>query len=121
MNTKQKGDMGIGRAIAFFTTKGWTVLLPLTDSQSYDMVADIKGVLNRVQVKYTSFKAPSGNYIVDLRSVSGSSRKAYDVVSKETSDLLFVVTDEFNLLIPSEDVTTKTITIGADYITKYKC
>lgn len=32
MNTKEKGNLGLGQAIAYFTLKGHTVSIPLTDS-----------------------------------------------------------------------------------------
>jgi ectoine hydroxylase-related dioxygenase (phytanoyl-CoA dioxygenase family) len=49
--SRQQGDAGLGRAIAYFTEHGYTVALPLTDSQDYDLVVEIDGELKRVQVK----------------------------------------------------------------------
>lgn len=69
-NTKKQGDVGLGLAIGWFTSQGHTVCVPLTDSQDYDLVVDIDGKLQKVQVKTTTYKAPSGAYSVGL-SVKG--------------------------------------------------
>jgi HJR/Mrr/RecB family endonuclease len=55
-NTKKQGDVGLGQAIAWFTRNSYTVSLPLTDSQDYDLIVDKDNVLYRVQVKTTSNK-----------------------------------------------------------------
>ena len=33
-----QGNVGLGRAIAYYTEKGYTVMLPLNDTQKYDLV-----------------------------------------------------------------------------------
>lgn len=75
MNTKQLGNIGLGQAIAYYSIKGYCISIPLNDSQDYDLIVDIEGYLHKVQVKFTSSKAPSGNYVVGLRSISGSSKQ----------------------------------------------
>jgi len=37
-NTKKQGDAGVGMAIGWCVSVGWTVCVPLTDSQEYDLV-----------------------------------------------------------------------------------
>lgn len=121
MNTKDKGNIGIGAAIAHFTSEGQTVCIPLTDSQEYDLIVDKDGKLLKVQVKYTAQRAPSGRLVVELRSVSGSSREVYATVKDTGVDLLFVYTDEVKLLIPTAEITSKnTITITETVIDKYR-
>jgi hypothetical protein len=44
-NSKKQGDWGLGSAIAWFTAQGYTVALPITDSQHYDLIVDIEGRL----------------------------------------------------------------------------
>ena len=39
-NSKKQGDWGLGRAIAYFTLKEYTVSVPLTESQDYDLIVD---------------------------------------------------------------------------------
>ncbi len=48
-NSKKQGDIGLGAAIAYFTFKGFTVSIPLTDSQDYDLVVDDGHKLSRIQ------------------------------------------------------------------------
>lgn len=39
-NPKKQGDAGLGVAIGWFTTHGYTMSVPLTDSQDYDLIVD---------------------------------------------------------------------------------
>jgi len=92
MNTKKLGDIGLAQAIAFYAMKGWTVSLPLTDSQDYDLIVDDGEILQKVQVKYTSYQR-SGNYQASIAvkggTKGGTIKKASDVIF----DRLFVAAD----------------------------
>ena len=68
MNTKKQGDIGLGQAIGYFTSLGFTVSVPLTDSQEYDLIVDNGFSLNRVQVKRCTYKR-KGNYVLNSRRV----------------------------------------------------
>lgn len=70
-NSKKQGDVGLGVAIGWFTTKGYTVCVPLTDSQAYDLVVDDGHRLLRVQVKTTNYQH-RGVYSVELRTKGGN-------------------------------------------------
>jgi len=122
MNSKQKGNAGIGAAIAYFTRQGYNVLIPLTDSQDYDIVVDIEGFLNKVQVKYCGQKATSGTYIIPLRSISGSSRKTYKTICETDIDYLFCITqDNDQYLVPLIEINnTSQININKEFSDKYK-
>lgn len=61
---KEKGNSGLGMAIAYFTTNGYTVSIPLNDTQDYDLVVEKGGVLKSVQVKATGCKTSRGNFQV---------------------------------------------------------
>ena len=52
---KEKGNSGLGMAIAYFSTKGYTVSIPLNDTQDYDLVLEKDGHLKMVQVKLFLF------------------------------------------------------------------
>lgn len=121
MNTKDKGNYAVGLAIAYFTKQLATILVPLNDSQEYDLVID-DGTLRKVQVKFTNSKNPAGNYQISLRSISGSSRKEYANVTTSGVDLLFVVTNDSDiLLLPIEDVVNRSsISITKELLDKYK-
>ncbi len=122
MNTKLKGNAGIGAAIAYYTSKNIIVSIPLTDSQDYDLVVDIDSTLYKVQVKFTSQKAKSGNYIVSLRSISGSSKESYKTVIDTLIDYLFIIADNNDkYIIPIIDIENiNTLTITDEIIKKYK-
>ena len=53
---KEKGDTSLGIAIAYYVSKGYTVSIPLNDTQDYDLIVDKNGYLKRVQVKSTNCK-----------------------------------------------------------------
>ena len=40
---KEKGNSGLGMAIAYFTTNGYVVSIPLNDTQDYDLVIEKDG------------------------------------------------------------------------------
>ena len=96
-HTKQ-GNAGLGYAIAYYTSKGHSVSIPLNDSQKYDLIVDINDILFRVQVKTTKQKLK--NFKVSLRTISG--RKVLGF-KPSSFDILFVLTSEKSLYeIPSE-------------------
>lgn len=102
-NTKKQGDVGIGDAIAYFTGEGYTVSIPLTDSQSYDLLVDMNGSIKKIQVKTSTVKENSGSYTVGLRGVNTRGRllKKFD---KSLVDYVFVLTEESRYLIPANTI-----------------
>lgn len=120
-NSKQKGNRAIGSAIAYYTSKLYTVSIPLNDSQDYDLVVDKAGILCKIQVKFTAQKASNGSYKVTLRSISGSSGKEYSTVKTSSSEFLFIYTELGQILeIPVNELTqVSSITITKDILNKY--
>ena len=102
-NSKKQGDVGLGIAISYFTIKGYTVCIPLTDSQDYDLIVEFNECLNRIQVKTTFYKTKYGSYQVGLKVCGGN--RTYNTVKKFdklSCDYLFIVTEEDNrYLIPT--------------------
>ena len=106
-NSQSQGNVGMGQAIAYYTQKGYTVSIPLNDCQEYDLVVEYPDGLKKVQVKTTRQKAPSGKYIVSLRTMSGYKDKySYKIGSY---DILFVV-----------DETGKTYEFTSEDLKEYK-
>lgn len=105
-NTKKQGDAGLGIAIGWFSENGYTVSVPLTDSQDYDLIVDKDDVLQRVQVKTTTYQR-KGVYQVSM-TIKGGNRSGIGKIKKfvhTTIDLLFVVTSERDIyLIPTDRV-----------------
>ena len=115
-NSKVKGTVGIGRAIQYFTSKGVVVSIPLNDSQGYDLVVEVDGKLQRVQVKTSTSRGGSGeSWSIALRTMGGNqsfhTAKDFD---KTKCDLLFSMVENGRMwLIPTDKITSKTcITVG---------
>lgn len=51
-HTKNKGDLGLLRAKLDLVERGFGILVPLTEHETFDLVAHRAGVFYRVQVKY---------------------------------------------------------------------
>lgn len=122
MNTKKQGDVGLGEAIRYFTSKGYTVCIPLTDSQDYDLVVDYDGALARVQVKHTTYKRYC-NYGVSL-TVKGGNRSAAGRIKTFDNtkiDYLFVITTDNKYCIPARAIVEKhNISLGEKF-SQYIC
>jgi hypothetical protein len=119
MNSKKQGDVGLGLAIAWLTTKGYTVCIPLTDSQDYDLVAEIDGKLSKIQVKTTSHKPKDKNaYVLNLR-VCGGNRSGQTIKHFNSTlvDYVFALTEEgTRYFIPSSEINNgSTINLGEKY------
>ena len=105
-----QGNLGLGRAIAYYTANCIPVLLPLNDTQKYDLAIDLDGKLKRVQVKTTRGKNSTGKYfVVQLKHSGGSDNKqAITNFDNTQSDILFIVTIENEMYeIPTSQVTVK--------------
>jgi len=114
-NSKKQGDVGIGIAIGWFVANGYTVSIPLTDSQDYDLVVETDGVLKKVQVKTSTYQAYSGVYSVELRTKGGNRTGTGRTKSfaQCTSDLLFILTgDGCKYLIPTENCPKSIVSLG---------
>ncbi len=118
---KEKGNSGLGIAIAYFSTNGYTVSIPLNDTQDYDLIIEKNNIFKSVQVKATGCKTKYGNYQLALKSCGGTSGKTYKTVIETNVDLLFVLTGDLSLyLLPTKCLKNKsTLTLGNKY-EKYK-
>ena len=108
MTPIQKGNVGLGMAISYYTAKGYTVSLPLNDNQDYDLIADKEGVLNKVQVKTSSTKNQAGNIKVYLRTITSSTTGVKNIKKFQDCnvDLVFIGTGEGNMYeIPKAQIT----------------
>ena len=118
---KEKGNASLGIAIAYYASNGYTVSIPLNDTQDYDLVVDKENELKRVQVKSTGCKTKYGNYQVALKSCGGTKGKTYKTVIETNIDELFIVTKDLEMyMLPKEEIENKsTINICSKY-QKYK-
>lgn len=105
INRKRIGRIGLSMAINFFTIKGYTVSIPMNDTQWYDIVIEKDGIFQTVQCKAT--QTESGE--IDFRSTGGTKGSTYDnLLNHSELDFLFCVDKDLNMwLIPVKDITTK--------------
>jgi hypothetical protein len=104
--SKNQGNIGVSKAIYEYTRLGYTVLLPFSDSDKYDLVIDNKIKLLKVQVKTSRCKAKYGGYQVNLKT-SGGNTKTNTIRTRqiEDYDILFVLTEDGNCWsIPSDQL-----------------
>ena len=102
-HSRNQGDLGEVAAIAWLTSVGAVVSMPLFHSPDYDVVAEHDGALLRVQVKTSSFRE-RGRFAVRL-ATSGGNRSWTGVVrhfDTARCDYLFVlVADGRRWFIPA--------------------
>jgi len=114
-----QGNLGLGKAISYFTSKGIPVSIPLNDTQKYDLIVDIDNKLYRVSVK-TSRNTNNGiSYSVQLRNTGGNRTGTVRQVPFDNTscDFLFIYTADENIyLIPAQDIEAKnSISVGNKY------
>ena len=111
MTSKDKGNIALGRAIQYFTSKGYSVLLPLNDAQDYDLAFDDGQGIKTVQVKYTSQILTSGNYHFKLIVCGHKSKEGvnYEKIPDYTKiDYYFITTGQLeDYFIPTQDICNK--------------
>lgn len=113
INRKQIGRLGLSMAINYFTIQGYTVSLPINDTQWYDLIIEKDNQFFTVQCKATQTENDS----IDLRSTGGTKGFAYDnVLNHSKLDYLFCVNKDLKMwLIPVKNITTfKQITLRTE-------
>ncbi len=121
LNSKKQWDVWMGYAIAYFSKTWSTVCIPLTDSQDYDLIVDIKWILNRVQVK-TASHLSYWKYVVYLRTSwwnrSWTWKKKF--LKNNNVESLFVLCDNWEqYLIPVNILPKNSLMLNKDKI-QYK-
>ena len=92
---KNRGRAGLSLAIAYFGTNGYTICLPMNDTQWYDLIVKKDGIFQTVQCKFTASKEK----FIDFRSTDGTNGKIYDNILNHNLDLLFCADNEQNLFV----------------------
>lgn len=114
---KEKGNSSLGIAIAYYSSNGYTVSIPLNDTQDYDLIVDKDDTLKKVQVKSTACKTKYGNYQVALKSCGGTKGTTYKTVIETNVDEVFILTEDLRIyIIPIGEINNKsTLTICEKY------
>ena len=98
---RDKGRAGMAMAIAYFGANGYTISIPLNDTQWYDLVVEKDGKFQTVQCKATG----SVDNAIYLKSTGGTKGSVYDSVLNHPVDLLFCLDKDANMyVIPVQDI-----------------
>lgn len=112
---KNKGRAGLASAIGYFGTHGYTVSIPLNDTQDYDLIVDYNG-LKRVSIKATSHRNHNGVTTVALRNMGGTDGKVYGREQEKDIDFVFVVNENSEMwLLPKDILTTNSMSLDNKY------
>jgi len=115
-NTRRQGDVGLGQAIAYFTSLGYSVSLPLTESQRYDLIVDDGEELARIEVKSSRYTVPANSrypdtsariYQVQLATCGGNMTNKGKIrkIDALHSDYVFIFTESGDrYLIPTSEL-----------------
>lgn len=88
-------------AINYFTLNGFTVSLPINDTQWYDLIVEKNGEFLTVQCKATATE----DRIIDLRETGGTKGSSYNNVLNHPVHLLFCVDKDLHIwIIPVKDM-----------------
>lgn len=114
-NTRTQGAAGVAAAIDYFTSIECPVLVPLFETQRYDLVVEIDGQLNKIECKHSTFSENGKSFEVGLRTLGGNQSwngVSSKISSKET-DYVFILANNRRWLIPAEKIEGKTsISVG---------
>lgn len=103
---KDRGRVGLSLAIAYFGANGYTVSLPLNDTQWYDMIVEKDVIFQTVQCKFSS----SENAEISLTSKGGTNGGVYDRITDHPLDILFCSDKNKNMfVIPMKDLIESTL------------
>ena len=98
---KDKGRAGMALGVAYFGANGYTVSIPLNDTQWYDFIVEKDGIFQTVQCTATG----SQDGAISLKSSGGTKGTTYDNVLNHEVDLLFCLDQNKNMfVIPVKDI-----------------
>ena len=100
---------------------GYTVSIPLNDTQDYDLIVEKDGIIKTIQVKSTGCKTKYDRYQVPLKSCGGTKGTTYKTYKDTKVDLLFILTSDKRMyLIPKENIINKSTINISDKISEYE-
>ena len=99
---KDKGRAGLSLGIAWFGANGYSVSIPLNDTQWYDFIAEKDGYFYTVQCKATGSK----DNVISLRNFGGTKGSEYDNITNHVDlNFLFCLDKNMNMyVIPFQDL-----------------
>lgn len=101
MDRKQIGRIGLANAIAYYTQQGYTISLPINDTQWYDLIIEKDGLFQTVQCKATATEEGT----IDFRNTGGTKGSIYGHTLDTNIDIIFCVDKNLNMFsIPKKDL-----------------
>lgn len=102
LTNREIGRIGLSMAINYFTLNGYTISLPLNDTQWYDMVVEKDSKFYTVQCKATMTEDST----ISLASNGGTNGGQYDnIINHPELDYIFAVNKDLECwLIPVEAI-----------------
>lgn len=128
--TLLKGDVNELQCILDFQKRGYYCSLPFSGSCRYDVIADIDGILIRVQCKASSYYPDNGILMMHTTRVTTNTKgnKKY-VYTTDDADYFYTSWNNYGFLIPVTSTTgcyirvkeplgglQRTMNIGSDYL-----
>ena len=99
---KLKGRIGLAMAIKYFTFNGYTVSIPINDTQWYDLIVEKDNILHTVQCKCTTTKSKTISMITIGGRNKDNSEK--DNILNHPCDYIFATDTIKAWLIPVDDI-----------------
>jgi hypothetical protein len=120
MDRKTKGRLAEAKVIAYLVENGYGVYLPFSDNSKYDVLVVKESKVNRISIKFTSVKKPSGSWIVEMRQIyRGKEIINIDKFDKTQCDIIAVYIGPIDrvLLIDASKATPRGLHIQNKIIT----
>ena len=99
-DNKDKGRAGLLLGMQYFGLQGYTISLPINDTQWYDFVIEKNGKFETVQCKFTDTE----NSEVDFRSTGGTDGGVIGNILDYPLDYLFCANEKNSYVIPLSDI-----------------
>jgi Holliday junction resolvase-like predicted endonuclease len=124
LKPREQGDIGELSAMEWLASKGAHIYVPVGHSPDVDVIAEIDGVVLRIEVKTATYKTTIGRWDVQIATRGGN--QSWNGVAKyfdhERCDYLFVhVGDGRRWFIPSGAIEGRTgLTLGGPKYSDYE-
>jgi hypothetical protein len=109
LNSKEKGNIGESKVLCEFVKRGIQVSIPYGDNARYDLIADFRGRLNKIQVKYCDQLTDNDSIILPCASSTNhTTNKHYTTYENDVDYFAFYIPKwDMSLLVPIEEIGTK--------------
>lgn len=69
MDRKTKGRLAEAKVISYLIENGYEVYLPFSSNSKYDVIVFKECLSQKISIKYTSVKKPSGPWVIEMRQI----------------------------------------------------